>query len=72
MNQIDLHGLTHDVAVDRAEDFVLIESHDSMFQCKLIVGNSSRMTKRVTEMLNEHGFKYYIPSWNVGEIIVSN
>tara|TARA_Y100000389_G_scaffold98600_1_gene95266 strand:- start:2013 stop:2231 length:219 start_codon:yes stop_codon:yes gene_type:complete len=72
MKQLDLHGLTHDVAVDRAEDFVLIESHDSMFQCRIIVGNSSRMTKRVTEMLEGHGFRYYIPSWNVGEIIVSN
>tara|TARA_B100000902_G_scaffold380202_1_gene415356 strand:- start:27 stop:245 length:219 start_codon:yes stop_codon:yes gene_type:complete len=72
MKELDLHGFTHDEAVDVAEDFVLMESHDSMFQCKIIVGNSSRMTKRVTEMLNEHGFKYYIPSWNVGEIIVSN
>ena len=72
MNELDLHGLTHDIAVDRAEDFVLMESHDSMFQCKIIVGNSSTMTNRVTKMLNEHGFKYYIPSWNVGEIIVSN
>jgi hypothetical protein len=49
-----------------------MESQNPMFQCKIIVGNSSTMTKRVTEMLNEHGFKYYIPSWNVGEIIVSN
>ena len=47
MKEIDLHGLTHDVAVDRAEDFVLMESHDSMFQCRVIVGNSSRMTKRL-------------------------
>jgi hypothetical protein len=43
-----------------------------MFECRIIVGNSSEMTKRVTEMLDEYGFKYYIPSWNTGEIIVSN
>jgi len=72
MKQIDLHGLRHDAAVDRAEDFVLMESHNSMFECRIIVGNSSTMTKRVTDMLESHQFKDYIPSWNVGEIIVSN
>jgi len=72
MKQIDLHGLRHDAAVDRAEDFVLMESHNSMFECRIIVGNSSTMTNKVTNMLDGHGFRYYIPSWNVGEIIVSN
>ena len=72
MNELDLNGFTNDEAVFASEDFVLMESQNAMFQCKIIVGNSSTMTKRVTEMLNEHGFKYYIPSWNVGEIIVSN
>ncbi len=72
MNELDLHGLRHDDAVDRAEDFVLMESHSSMFECRIIVGNSSTMTKRITDMLDSHQFKYHIPSWNVGEIIVSN
>ena len=72
MNELDLHGFTHDEAQFAAEDFVLIESQNPIFQCRIIVGNSSEMSKRVTEMLDEYGFKYYIPSWNVGEIIVSN
>ena len=72
MNEIDLHGFTHYEAQFAAEDFVLIQSQNPMFQCRIIVGNSSEMTKRVTEMLDEYGFKYYITSWNVGEIIVSN
>tara|TARA_R110002153_G_scaffold173691_1_gene326533 strand:- start:369 stop:587 length:219 start_codon:yes stop_codon:yes gene_type:complete len=72
MKQIDLHGFTYDKAIDLAEDFVLIESHQSMFECRIIVGNSSTMTNKVTDMLDGHGFRYYIPSWNVGEIIVSN
>ena len=72
MNELDLHGFTHDEAQFVAEDFVLMESQNPIFQCRIIVGNSSEMTKRVTEMLDEYGFKYYIPSWNVGEIIVSN
>tara|TARA_B100000925_G_C21935969_1_gene442391 strand:+ start:50 stop:268 length:219 start_codon:yes stop_codon:yes gene_type:complete len=72
MNEIDLHGFTHDEAQFAAEDFVLIQSQNPIFQCRIIVGNSSEMTRRVTEMLDEYGFRYYIPSWNVGEIIVSN
>ena len=72
MKELDLHGLTHDVAVDRAEDFVLMESHNELFECRVITGNSYKMTTRITEMLSEHGFRWYIPSWNTGEIIVSN
>ena len=72
MNELDLHGFTHDEAQFAAEDFVLIQSQNPMFQCRIIVGNSSEMTKRITEMLDEYGFKYYIPSWKVGEIIISD
>ena len=71
MNEIDLHGLTHDVAVDRAEDFVLMESQDSVFQCRIITGNSNKLSKKVIKMLESHDFNWYIPSWNVGEIIVT-
>jgi hypothetical protein len=72
MNELDLHGFTHDVALFVAEDFVLQESINPMFQCKIIVGNSSKMSGLVKDMLDRHDFRYYIPSWNVGEIIVSN
>ena len=72
MNELDLHGFTHDEALFIAEDFVLQESMNPMFQCRIIVGNSSKMSGLVQDMLDRHDFKYYIPSWNVGEIIVSN
>ena len=72
MNELDLHGFTHDDALFVAEDFVLQESINPMFQCKIIVGNSSKMSGLVKDMLDRHDFRYYIPSWNVGEIIVSN
>ena len=72
MNELDLHGFTHDEAVFAAEDFVLRESLDPMFQCRIIVGNSSKMSELVKDMLDKHNFKYYIPRWNVGEIIISN
>ena len=72
MNELDLHGFTHDEAVFAVENWVLLQSQDPLFECRIIVGNSSQMTKRITDVLDEHGFRYYIPSWNIGEIIVSN
>ena len=72
MNELDLHGLTHDVAVDRAEDFVSMKSHNELFECRLITGNSMKMQVKVIDMLKEHNFRWYIPTWNAGEIIVSN
>ena len=72
MNELDLHGFTHDEALFVAEDFVLQESMDPMFQCRIIVGNSSKMSGLVKDMLDRHDFRYYVPSWNVGEIIISN
>jgi DNA-nicking Smr family endonuclease len=72
MNELDLHGFTHDEALFIAEDFVLQESMNPMFQCRIIVGNSSKMSGLVQDMLDRHDFRYYIPSWNIGEIIVSN
>ena len=70
MKELDLHGLTHDEAVLKAEDFVLRLSVDELFECRLITGNSMKMQSRIIEMLKQHKFKYYIPSWNTGEIIV--
>lgn len=72
MNELDLHGFTHDEAVFAAENFVLMESQDELFECRIITGNSYRMTTRITEMLDKYKFRWYIPSWNTGEIIVSN
>lgn len=72
MNEIDLHGFTHDEALFAAEDFVLQQSMDPMFQCRIIVGNSSKMSNVIKDMLDKHDFRYYVPSWNVGEIVVSN
>lgn len=70
MKELDLHGMTHSEAVLEAENFVLLESNDELFECRLITGNSMRMQEKIIQMLKEHNFKYYIPSWNTGEIIV--
>ena len=71
MKELDLHGMTHEEAVLEAENFVLLESQNSLFQCRIITGNSLKMSTKVIEMLKEHGFHWYVPSWNTGEIIVS-
>ena len=70
MKELDLHGMTHEEAVLEAENFILLESQDELFECRLITGNSMRMHTKIIEMLKKHKFKYYIPSWNTGEIIV--
>lgn len=73
MNEIDLHGFTHDEALFAVENFVLEESQKGFgFQCRVITGNSKTLQdKIIKEVLIKHKFKFYIPSWNIGEIIVS-
>ena len=70
MKELDLHGMTHKEAVLEAENFVLLESQDELFECRLITGNSMKMKSVIVEMLEGHDFKWWIPAWNTGEIIV--
>lgn len=71
MKELDLHGLTHSEAVLQSEDYILRLSVDELFECKLITGNSMKMQSKVIDMLKKHKFKWFVPSWNTGEIIVS-
>ena len=72
MNEMDLHGMTHDEAVLVTEDFVLRKSIDPLFQCTIITGNSKPLQDRIIEdVLVKHDFKYMIPSYNQGCIIIS-
>jgi len=73
MNEIDLHGFTHDEAVLATEDWLLRESLDFGFQVRVITGNSHELQRRIIDdVLDKHKFNYYIPSYNTGEIIVNN
>lgn len=73
MNELDLHGISHDEAIKLVEDFVFSESNKGYaFSCKIITGNSQRLQDRIIkEVLDVYNFRYYIPSWNTGQIIVS-
>jgi len=71
MKELDLHGLTHADAVSQSEDYILRLSVDELFECRLITGNSLKLQTKLIVMLKKHDFKWYIPTWNTGEIIVS-
>lgn len=70
MREIDLHGISHDEALDKAEDFVLRESMNIDFTCAVITGNSKALQQKVFRLLDKYEFKYYIASNNLGKIIV--
>lgn len=71
MNELDLHGMSHEDALLSTKYFVMKESLKNIFQCRLITGNSMKLqTRIINEILKPHNFKWYIPSWNTGEIVV--
>ena len=71
MKELDLHGMKHTEALERVEDFVYRESCNFGFVCKVITGNSSELQSKVLTFLQDNGFSYYIPSYNMCEIIIS-
>ncbi len=47
------------------------EKEKGQFSLTIITGNSSVLQKLIFENILENSeFKYYIPSWNLGQIIV--
>lgn len=70
-HSIDLHGLDHETALAKTEDAVIAASLQVGFTFEIITGNSNRLQKKVMKMLGSHGFDYYIPSTNLGMIVVT-
>ena len=68
--EIDLHGMTHEQAVLETENLLLME-YKYADEFKVITGNSQKLQDKITEMLDKHGFRWYIPSWNLGVVMVS-
>ncbi len=73
MNKIDLHGYTYPEAVRAVEDALLDASMEFAMTYEVITGKSSKMQKLIIdEVLEKHGFKWEIPMYNTGMIIVTN
>jgi len=69
---LDLHGMNHNEAIEKSEDFLLELSVTQYFDGTLITGNSQSLQEKIIKyVLNKHNFNYYIPTWNQGTIIVS-
>tara|TARA_Y100000996_G_scaffold334876_1_gene271301 strand:+ start:2482 stop:2694 length:213 start_codon:yes stop_codon:yes gene_type:complete len=68
--EIDLHGFNHQQAVEETENFILME-YKYADEVKIITGNSKQLQDKIIEMLDKHGFRWYIPSWNLGVIMCS-
>lgn len=68
---IDLHGIRHKEAMLLVRDTLeSLEKHGS-FSLTIITGNSSVLQERIfKEVLEVSEYNYFIPSWNLGQIVV--
>ena len=71
INEIDLHGIRHKEAMEIVKDFLNEKEMEGSFSIIIITGNSTVLQKRIfKEILELSIYNYYIPSWNLGQIIV--
>ncbi len=56
MRKLDLHGVRHGEVQILVEDFIL--ENQNYLPIKIITGNSEKMKRIVTNVLNAHGFQY--------------
>ena len=57
--------------MEKVRDTIADEKNKGSFSLIIITGNSSVLQKRIfEEILQDSSFTYYIPSWNLGQIIV--
>tara|TARA_B100001059_G_C17778905_1_gene552937 strand:+ start:1284 stop:1586 length:303 start_codon:yes stop_codon:yes gene_type:complete len=68
---IDLHLIRHKQAIIKVKEALAEEQTKGSFSLTIITGNSSLLQKRIlNEILEDSPYTYYIPSWNLGQIIV--
>lgn len=73
-DEIDLHGLRHKPALELVRSTLQqrYNEHGS-FSLVIITGNSTILQERIfNEILAQTDYTFYIPSWNLGQIIVEN
>jgi len=70
-DNIDLHGIRHKEAMKMVREALDIKKSQGSFSLTIITGNSTVLQDRIfKEILELTPFNYYIPSWNLGQIIV--
>ena len=67
MSTLDLHGTKHAEVKDKLTRYFFWDKPGHKHYT-IITGNSHKMRGLVTEWLDKHEYKYYIPSHNLGEI----
>jgi DNA-nicking Smr family endonuclease len=71
METLDLHGIRHKEALLAIRNFLAKNQAKGSFSVTLITGNSSVLQQRLFKEILEHSpFTYYIPSWNLGQVVV--
>jgi hypothetical protein len=68
MRKLDLHGKKHEEVLVLVEDYVL--ENQRRLPIKIITGNSKKMKSYCYEILDKYNMKYFVPSHNLGEIII--
>ncbi|MDG2372143.1 MAG: Smr/MutS family protein [Flavobacteriaceae bacterium] len=70
-DNIDLHGIRHKEAMEMVREALDNKKSQGSFSLTIITGNSTVLQDRIfKEILELTKFNYYIPSWNLGQIIV--
>lgn len=70
--EIDLHGIRHKQALALVRTTLMYyQEENCSFSLNIITGNSTTLQELIYEEILEHStFNYFIPSWNLGQIIV--
>jgi DNA-nicking Smr family endonuclease len=70
---IDLHGLSHEKALIKVEDFLLDNSFSNLLELELITGNSPLLQKKIiNQILNKYQYTFYIPEYNRGMMYITD
>lgn len=73
MVKVDLHGLTHDKAILKVEEMLILNQLCKYGSIEVITGKSPELqNKIIKEVLDVHNFSYYIPPHNVGAMYISD
>ena len=73
MVKVDLHGLTHDKAILKVEEMLILNQLCKYGSIEVITGKSPELqSKIIEEILDVHNFSHYIPPHNVGVMYISD